>query len=129
MENIGNSDATLGENTKDSNDFNMVMNQKFEEFKTYIISELTEKVKHITQMEIHGILKGYKDQLEKVTSTVGMLQQHVSNLKYENSVLLDKVKIYHQELDSRCDESEQYSRRLCSRVKNIRKSDNETSMY
>ena len=84
MENIGNSDATLGENTKDSNDFNMVMNQKFEEFKTYIISELTEKVKHITQMEIHGILKGYKDQLEKVTSTVEMLQQHVSNLKREN---------------------------------------------
>ena len=54
-------------------------------------------------MEIHSILKGYKDQLEKVTSTVEILQQHVSNLKRENSVLPDKVKINHEEFDSRCD--------------------------
>ena len=126
--NVGKSEANLGENTEDSNnDFNMVMDKKFEEFKTYIISELTESVKHIIQTEIQGILKGYKDQLERVTSTVEMLQQHVSNLKRENSVLQDKVKVYHQEFDSRCDESEQYSRRLCLRVKNIKKSDNETS--
>ena len=103
------------------------MDKKFEEFKTYIISELTESVKPIIQTEIHGILKGYKDQFEKVTSNVEMLQQHVSNLKRENSVLQDKVKVYRQEFDSRCDESEQYSRRLCLRVKNIKKSDNETS--
>ena len=37
------------------------------------------------------------------------------------------MKVYRQEFDSRCDESEQYSRRLCLRVKNIKKSDNETS--
>ena len=60
-------------------------------------------MKHIIQMEIHSILKGYKDQLEKVTSTVEILQQHVSNLKRENSVLRDKVKINHEEFDSRCD--------------------------
>ena len=60
--NVEKSDATLGENTEDStNDFNMIMDKKFEEFKTYIISELTESVKHIIQTEIHGILKGYKD--------------------------------------------------------------------
>ena len=58
-----------------------------------------------------------------------MLQQHVSNLKRENSVLQDKVKVkvYRQEFDPRCDESEQYSRYLCLRVKNTQKSDNETS--
>ena len=51
--NVGKSDATFGENTEDSNnDFNMVMDKKFEEFKTYIISELTESVKHIIQTEI-----------------------------------------------------------------------------
>ena len=84
--NVDNIDAPLGENTEDStNDFNMIMDKKFERFKTYIISELTESVKHIIQTEIHGILKGYKDQLEKVTSTVQMLQKHVSNLKRENS--------------------------------------------
>ena len=126
--NVGKSDANLGENTEDSNnDFNMVMDKKFEEFKTYIISELTESMKHIVQTEIQGILKGYKDQLERVTSTVEILQQHVSNLKRENSVLQDRVKVYRQEFDSRCDESEQCSRRLCLGVKIIKKSDNENS--
>ena len=82
--NVGKSDATVGENTENSNnDFNMVMDKKFEEFKTYIISEVTESVKYIIQGEIHGILKRYKDQLQKVTSTVEIFQQHVSNLKRE----------------------------------------------
>ena len=118
--NVEKTDATPRENIEDSNnDFNMVMDKKFEEFKTYIISELTESVKPIIQTEIHGILKGYKGQFEKVTSNVGMLQQHVSNLKRENSVLQDKVKVYRQKFDSRCDEW--YSRRLCLRMKNIRK--------
>ena len=103
------------------------MDKKFEEFKTYIISEVTESVKYIIQGDIHGILKRYKDQLQKVTSTAEMFQQHLSNLKRENSVLQDKVKLYRQELDSRCDESEEYSRCLCLKVKNIKKSDNETS--
>ena len=48
-------------------DFNMVMGKKFEEFKSYIIREITESVKHVIQTEIHGIVKSYKDQLEKVT--------------------------------------------------------------
>ena len=41
----------------------MIMIKKFKEFKTYIIIELTEIVKHNIQKEIHdhGILKGYKD--------------------------------------------------------------------
>ena len=40
-----------------------------------MISELTESMKHIIQTEIQGILKGYKDQLEKIASPVEMLPQ------------------------------------------------------
>ena len=40
----------------------MVMGKKFEEFKSYIIREITESVKHVIQTEIHGIVKSYKDQ-------------------------------------------------------------------
>ena len=69
--NVEKSDATHGVNIVGStNDFNMIMGKKFEKFKTYIISDFTESVKHIIQTEIHGILKGYKDHLEKVTSPV-----------------------------------------------------------
>ena len=103
------SDTTHGENTEDINHFNMIMYKKFEEFKTYIISELTESVKHIIHTEIHGILKDYKDQLKNFNFTVEMLQQYVSNLKRENSVLQDNVKMYRQEFESRFDESEKYS--------------------
>ena len=49
------------------------MDKKFEEFKTYIISELTESARHIIQTEVHGILRGCKGQLEKVTSTAEMM--------------------------------------------------------
>ena len=128
QKNVEKSDTTLAENTEDStNDSNMIMDKKFEGFKTYIISELTESIKHITQTEIHGILKGYKDQLEKVTSTVEMLQQHVSNLKHENSVLQDKVKLYCQELFTLWWKSAVYSRCYRLRVRKIKKSENQTT--
>ena len=120
--NVENCDGSHGENTEDNtNDFNMIIEKKFEEFRTYIISKLTESVKHIIQTDIQGILKGYKDQFEKVTCTVEMFQQHVSNLKSENSVLQGNVKMYRQDFETRCDGSEQYSRRLCLRVENIEK--------
>ena len=74
QKNVEKSDTTLEENIEDStNVFNMIMDKTFEKFKSYIISELTKSIKHIIQTKIHGILKGYKDQLEKVTSTVVML--------------------------------------------------------
>ena len=39
QENVGKSDVTLGENTEDSNiDFYMVIDKKFEKFKTCLIS-------------------------------------------------------------------------------------------
>ena len=49
----------------------MIINKKSEEFKTFINSKLTQSV------------KGYKRQLEKVTSNVKMLQQHVSNVRIQ----------------------------------------------
>ena len=48
-------------------------------------------------------------------------------LKRENSVLQDKVKMYRQEFDSSCGDSEHYSRCLCFRVKNIKKNESNTS--
>ena len=108
--NVETRDATLRENTQDSkNDFKMILGKKFEELKTYIISELAESVKHIIETEIQDILKDYSD---KVTFTVEMLQQRVSHLKRENSVMQDKGKAYGQKFDSRCGESEQYQKSL-----------------
>ena len=56
-----------------------------------------------------------------------MLQQHLANLKQENSNLQERTRIDRQELEKRCKENEQYSRRLCLRIKNIKKQENESS--
>ena len=64
--NIEKCDTTHGETTEDSNnDFNMIMDKKFEEFKTYITSEFTESAKHIIEIKIQSILRGYQGPFRK----------------------------------------------------------------
>ena len=47
-----------------------------------------------------------------------MLQQHMTNLKQENLNLQEKTKNDQQDLEKSCEE---YSRRLCLRIKNMKK--------
>ena len=56
-----------------------------------------------------------------------MLQQHVTNLKHENSNLQERTRIDLQNLEKYCKENEQYSRRICLRIKNMKKQQNESS--
>ena len=62
-----------------------------------------------------------------MSSIVSMLQQHVTNLKQENSNLQKIIKIDRQDLEKYCEENEQYSRRLCLIIKNMKKQENESS--
>ena len=62
-----------------------------------------------------------------MSSTVAKLQQHVTNLKQENSNLQERTKIDRQDLEKYCEENEQHSRRLCLRIKNMNKQENESS--
>ena len=104
-----------------------MMNKKLNEFKSSIISELIENMKVLIQPEFQNTIQKYKSQLEEVSSTVAMLQQHVANLKQENSNLQERTRIDRQDLEKRCKENEQYSRRLCLRIKNMKKEENESS--
>ena len=56
-----------------------------------------------------------------------MLQQHVTNLKQENSNLQERTGIDRQDLEKYYEENEQYSRRLYLRIKNMNKQENESS--
>ena len=104
-----------------------MMNKKLNEFKSSIISELIENMKVLIQPEFQNTIQKYKSQLEEVSSTVAMLQQHVANLKQENSNLQERTRIDRQDLEKYCEENEQYSRRLCLRIKNLKKQENESS--
>ena len=60
------------------------MDKKLNEFKSSIISELIENMKVLIQSEFQNIIQKYMNQLEEVSSTVAMLEQHVTNLKQGN---------------------------------------------
>ena len=55
-----------------------------------------------------------------------MLQQNVTNLEQENSNLLEKTRKGRHDLEKYCKENEQYGPRLCLRIKNIKKQQNES---
>ena len=114
-------------NEVSNDDFNMMMGKKLNEFKSSIISELIENMKVLIQPEFQNTIQKYKSQLEEVSSTVAMLQQHVANLKQENSNLQERTRIDRQDLEKYCEENKQYSRRLCLRIKNMKKQENESS--
>ena len=78
--------AVHDDNNKVSNDdFNTMMDKKLNEFKFSIISELIESTKVLIQSEFQNTIQKYKSQLNEASSTVAMLQQHMTNLKQENS--------------------------------------------
>ena len=70
------------DNSQVSNDdFNTMIDKKLNEFKSSIISELIKNMKVLIQSEFQNTTQKYKNQLEEMSSTVTMLQQHVTNLK------------------------------------------------
>ena len=104
-----------------NDDFNTMMDKELNEFKSSIISELIKNMKVLIQSEFQNTIQKYQNQLEQVSSTVAMLQQHVTNLKEENSNVQERTRIDRQDLEKYCEENEQYSRRLCLRIKNLKK--------
>ena len=114
-------------NEVSNDDFNMMMGKKLNEFKSSIISELIENMEFLIQSEFRNTTQKYKNQLGEVSSTLAMFQQHVTNLKQENSNLQERTRIDRQDLEKYCEENEQYSRRLCLRIKNLKKQENESS--
>ena len=72
-------------NEVSNDDFNTMMDKKLNEFKSSIINEFIENVKVLIQSEFQNTIQKYKSQLNEASSTVAMLQQHMTNLKQENS--------------------------------------------
>ena len=84
-------------------------------------------MKVLIQSEFQNTIQKYKSHLDEVSSTVAMLQQHMTNLKQEHLNFQERTRIDRQDLEKYCEENEQYSRRLCLRIKNLKKQENESS--
>ena len=98
-----------GNSEVSNDDFNTMMDKKLKEFKSSIISELIENMKVLIQSEFQNTMQKYKNQLEEVSSTEAMFQQHVTNLKKENSNLQGKNREDRQDLEKYGEENEQHS--------------------
>ena len=101
-----------------------MMDKKLNEFKSFIISELIKNMKVLIQSEFENVMQKCKNQFEEASSTLGILQQHLTNLKLENSNLQEKTMKDRQDLEN----NEQYGRRFCLRIKNMKKQKNESSV-
>ena len=104
-------------------EINNMIESKLEEFKNIfnnetkevLINSIKEELKTIFAEEL-AKFKEVNKKMDEISSTNKMLQQHVSTLKRSN-----------QELIKRCEENEQYCRRLCLRIKGIPRKEKEKS--
>ena len=78
-----------------------------EEIKSNIFALLKEDIKEVVNKELKEV--------ERLNSTVALLQTHVNNLKTENMQLQERC----SKSESQIDELEQYGRRLCLRISGI----------
>ena len=76
-------------NTRSEQEFNAAVQAKFEEFKEAFIEQIKSDLKEIFKDEIREIIKEELSDLAKFSSTVNLLQKHVSPLK-ESSIALPK---------------------------------------
>ena len=86
-----------------------------EEIKSNIFALLKEDIKEVVNKELKEV--------ERLNSTVALLQTHVNNLKTENMQLQERC----SKSESQIDELEQYGRRLCLRIPGISTDEKETS--
>ena len=105
-------------------EINNMIESKLEEFKNVFINEtkevlinsIKEEVKTIFAEELAKFKEEVNKEMDEISSTNKMLQQHVSTLKHSN-----------EELIKRCEENEQYGRWLCLRIKGIPRKEKEKS--
>ena len=103
---------------------NAMIESKFAELKNVFIREakeiLTSSIKEEMKTLFAEELAKFKEEvykkMDEITSTNKMLQQHVTSLKRSNEDLIKK-----------CEENEQYGRRLCLRIKGIPRKEKERS--
>ena len=92
------------------------MDKKFEELKDLFITNLKDELMCEIKNEMKTFIGKVNDKIEKLDSTVSILQTHVNLLKQQNDDLMLKL-----------DDTEQYGRRLCLRIDGIPCEDTETA--
>ena len=102
-------------NTRSTDDFNAVVEEKVKEFKLAFIEQIKSNIQEVFKDEIRQIIKEQLKDIKKLSSTVSLFQKHVNTLREGNVALQKKGK----NLEHLVECNEQYSRRTCLRITNI----------
>ena len=105
-------------------EINAMMESQFDELKNVfigetkeiLISSIKEELKTLFTEELAKFKEEVYKKMDEITSRNKMLQQHVTSLKRSNEDLIKK-----------CEENEQYGRRLCFIIKGIPRKEKERS--
>ena len=101
--------------TRSADEFNVAVEEKVEEFKLTFVEQIKSNLREAFKDEIRQIIKEELEEIEKLSSTVTLLQKHVNTLKETNVALQEKCK----NLEHFVECNEQYSRRTSPRITNI----------
>ena len=92
------------------------MKNKYDEPKATLSNDATEKFKEILKEEISKINGKREGKIHQLCQDKSFLQEQISELKKQNRAIA-----------ASCEETEQYSRRLCLRIDGVPSVDKETS--
>ena len=92
------------------------MKNKYDEPKATLSNDATEKFKEILKEEISKINDKREGKIHQLCQDKSFLQEQISELKKQNRAIA-----------ASCEETEQYSRRLCLRIDGVPSVDKETS--
>ena len=82
------------------------INNKYDELKATLSNDTVEKFKEILKEEISKINDKLEGKIHQLCQDKSLLQEQISELKKQNRVIA-----------ASCEETEQYSRRPCLRIK------------
>ena len=93
-----------------------ILEKKFDDLKSQLITEIRESVVEEIRKEVKQLILNQANTIEKLESDVSMLKKHVSVLKQNNENLIEMS-----------DDNEQHGRRLCLRIEGIESRESEES--
>ena len=110
--------------TRKKDEINSIIESKLDELKNEFINstkelfikEMKAEMKKLFAEELEKFSIETNKKLDELQSTSALLQKHVENLKRSN-----------MELQKKCEENEQYGRRLCLRIKGLPKKTKESA--
>ena len=120
-------------NTRNDESTKALIKEVFTEIKDELLSAFQEGIMKKLEAHVTNVVDGkvkvlatkFEEKLTKLESTVEMLQKQVSELKQQNN-LLSKERKKTDEVLTKCDDLEQYGRRLCLRINGVKTEQRET---